>query len=147
MAVEVRLLPGRGRGLVTTNLIKAGDAILIEQPILLTVAQEFKDTACAHCLRLLGGASECPPGPAYAKLTSSLGAKACDTAHAGGCACTICQQVAFCSPACQQAAAGAPWVHAPGTCRCGCSLAGTLLVPHHRTVILLLISQDASQII
>lgn len=49
-AVEVRALPGRGRGLVTTRQVEGGEAVLVEEPLLLTVSQEAKDNACAHCL-------------------------------------------------------------------------------------------------
>lgn len=53
----VKELQGRGRGLVTTGLIKGGQSILEEEPLVLTVAQEYKDAACATCLKLLH------PGP------------------------------------------------------------------------------------
>ncbi len=53
MAYTIKALPGRGRGLVAARTIKAGETIIAEEPLLLTVAQEAKDTACAHCLRLL----------------------------------------------------------------------------------------------
>lgn len=53
VAYEVKEIKGRGRGLVARRNIKAGETIIAEEPLLLTVAQEAKDAACAHCLRLL----------------------------------------------------------------------------------------------
>jgi hypothetical protein len=52
-SVEVQMLPGRGRGLVTTCHIDAGEVVLAEEPLLLTVLQECKDQACANCLSWL----------------------------------------------------------------------------------------------
>lgn len=49
----VKDLERRGRGLVAARTIKAGETILSEEPLLLTIAQDAKDYACAHCLRLL----------------------------------------------------------------------------------------------
>uniref|UniRef100_A0A383WD32 SET domain-containing protein n=1 Tax=Tetradesmus obliquus TaxID=3088 RepID=A0A383WD32_TETOB len=101
-AVEVRALPGRGRGLVTTRQVEAGEAVLVEEPLLLTVSQEAKDNACAHCLCWL---ERCT----------------------GAVRCQACHQAAFCSPQCQQQAAAKPWVHADATCRAYAQL--PLLLP------------------
>jgi hypothetical protein len=46
-------LPERGRGLVASRDIAAGEVVLAEEPLLLTVAQEAATQACAHCLRWL----------------------------------------------------------------------------------------------
>jgi hypothetical protein len=54
-AVEVKALPGRGRGLITVRQVEAGEVIIVEEPLLLTVSQEAKDNACAHCLCWLEG--------------------------------------------------------------------------------------------
>lgn len=51
--LQVQHLPGRGRGLVTTRLVKAGEIILKEAPVLLTVNQDVKEVFCANCLRQL----------------------------------------------------------------------------------------------
>ena len=48
--VELKQLPGRGRGLVTTRDVQAGEVLIAEEPLLLTVSQEFKDHACSNCL-------------------------------------------------------------------------------------------------
>lgn len=63
MSYVIKELPGRGRGLVASRHIKAGETVVAEEPLLLTVAQDAKDVACAHCLRLLhagaqGGAAK-----------------------------------------------------------------------------------------
>lgn len=59
MTVEIQQLNGRGRGLVTTAPVQGGSAILVEAPLILTVSQDYKDAACANCLRLLAvGAGE-----------------------------------------------------------------------------------------
>jgi hypothetical protein len=64
MMLEVRNVPGRGRGLFTTRLVKAGEDLLVESPMLLTVSQDAKETACAHCLKQLSPATGKPPPPA-----------------------------------------------------------------------------------
>ena len=53
MMLEVRNVPGRGRGLFTTRLVKAGEDLVVESPLLLTVSQDARETACAHCLKQL----------------------------------------------------------------------------------------------
>lgn len=79
-AVEVRALPGRGRGLVTTRQVEAGEAVLVEEPLLLTVSQEAKDNACAHCLCWLErctGKSICNPATTFAICSLSSIASVC----------------------------------------------------------------------
>ena len=49
-AVQLKHIPGRGRGLVTTRHVEAGEIVLAEEPLLLTVSQEFKDRVCVNCL-------------------------------------------------------------------------------------------------
>jgi len=49
-AVELKIIPGRGRGLITTRHVDAGEIVLAEEPLLLTVSQEFKDLVCTNCL-------------------------------------------------------------------------------------------------
>lgn len=48
--VALQLIPGRGRGLITTRDVAAGEIVLAEEPLLLTVSQEFKDNVCTNCL-------------------------------------------------------------------------------------------------
>ena len=51
MSLEVRTHPLKGRGLYTTRLIRAGEIVLDEAPLLLTVAPEHSQSSCANCLR------------------------------------------------------------------------------------------------
>jgi hypothetical protein len=57
-AVKLAHIPGRGRGLITARDVRAGENVLAEEPLLLTVSQEFKDQACANCLCWLS--ERCP---------------------------------------------------------------------------------------
>lgn len=52
MAYPVQLahISGRGRGLITTRDVAAGEIVIAEEPLLLTVSQEFKDQVCTNCL-------------------------------------------------------------------------------------------------
>jgi len=50
--IELKHVPGRGRAVITTRLIKTGESLIQELPTVLTVAQEAKDVACVNCLRL-----------------------------------------------------------------------------------------------
>jgi hypothetical protein len=86
--------PAKGRTLVTTRDVKAGEVVLEELPILLSLYDDAKELACARCLAPLAAAS----------AAAAVG-------------CPSCRQVAFCSPACAAAASQEPWVHAPATCQ------------------------------
>lgn len=87
--LEVKDLPGRGRSLVCSRDVAAGDVVLEEDPTLLHVSPEHHEYVCAWCLRLLSGPFSCAD----------------------------CAQASFCSASCQQAAAAVPWVHSPVVCR------------------------------
>jgi hypothetical protein len=131
-SVEIKLFPGKGRGLVTTRKVATGEPVVVEQPLLLTVSQEAKDHACAHCLCWL---ERCPGKLSVAAAAAAAVVPAADvTGHSqplqhcyyfsvflhatsGAVGCDSCQQVRFCSAHCQQLAAAKPWVHAPATCR------------------------------
>lgn len=101
-AVEVSTSAAKGRALVAARDVVAGEVVVDELPILLSVYDDAKDLACARCLRALNGgdgdggngAPVAPPIP-----------------------CLSCHQVAFCSAVCAAAAEREPWVHAPATCR------------------------------
>ncbi len=45
----------KGRGLYASRLIRSGEVVLDEAPILLLAAPEHSLAACAHCLRLMAG--------------------------------------------------------------------------------------------
>lgn len=61
MALEVREHPHRGRGLWTTRLVRAGETLLSEEPLLLLVAQERSQDTCSNCLRIVNP-SQCEAG-------------------------------------------------------------------------------------
>eukprot|EP00976_Prorocentrum_cordatum_P047760 964616-Prorocentrum_minimum.AAC.3 len=59
-------IPGKGRGLVAARDIRAGETVLVENPVLVYVVDEAKRLICANCLRVL------PNGPAYLPDGSTL---------------------------------------------------------------------------
>jgi hypothetical protein len=144
----IQALEGRGRGLVAQRDIKAGEVILSEEPILLTVSQEAKDAACAHCLRLLKPAGAFRRHRCFAAFAAVRAAVFRTAGNRrpslhqhrptlmqtvqtqplpGAIPCQACRQVAFCSAACAAAAAAKPWVHADATCRALSALAAAPL--------------------
>ena len=131
MSYIIKPLEGRGRGLVAARDIKAGETVVAEEPLLLTVGQDAKDYACAHCLRLLTAGAACrfarwqPPhrrkAPRILLPHDATRVERRDTCvpPTGSLPCQSCHQVAFCSQECAAQAAAKPWVHANATCRCG----------------------------
>ena len=55
VAVETVAIEGSGRGLVTVTPIAAGELVLRESPVILTVTQELHQAVCASCLRYITG--------------------------------------------------------------------------------------------
>ena len=55
VAIETRDIEGSGRGLVAVTPIAAGELVLRESPVLLTVTQDLHKAVCAHCLRYIQG--------------------------------------------------------------------------------------------
>ena len=55
VAVETVEIEGAGRGLVAVTPIAAGELVLRESPVILTVTQELHRTVCAQCLRFITG--------------------------------------------------------------------------------------------
>jgi len=51
--LEVREVPGRGRGLFARAPLRAGQTVLVERPVTLTVAADAQLDVCATCLRRL----------------------------------------------------------------------------------------------
>lgn len=87
---EVRKIPGRGNGLVSTTALEAGTEFLTEPPLLLTIGRQAAHAACVTCLRQLETTAE---------------------------ACTSCNSYAFCSLLCRSTALRRPEIHAPWICR------------------------------
>lgn len=87
---DVCAISGRGNGLVASRPIQAGEDVLVETPLLLTVGPDASMAVCTTCLRCLGGSAE---------------------------ACTTCSNFAFCGPLCRDVAVQRPDVHAPWLCR------------------------------
>ena len=50
-AFSVHRLPGRGNGLVATRDLDPGEEVLVDSPLLLTVAPEARAAVCTACLR------------------------------------------------------------------------------------------------
>ncbi|KXZ51077.1 hypothetical protein GPECTOR_14g61 [Gonium pectorale] len=88
--LEVRKHPRKGRTLHTSRLVKGGEVVLSEAPLLLLVAPDMADNTCAACLRAV--------------------------APTGCLPCAGCRQAVFCGPTCQQEAMTTPWVHSPPIC-------------------------------
>jgi hypothetical protein len=57
--VQLKHIPGRGRGLITSRDVEPGEIVIAEETLLLTVSQECKDHACANYLCWL---ERCPGG-------------------------------------------------------------------------------------
>ena len=55
VAVETVQIEGSGRGLVAVTPIEAGELVLRESPVILTVTQELHQAVCAQCLRYIAG--------------------------------------------------------------------------------------------
>lgn len=55
VAVETVAIEGSGRGLVAVTPIAAGELVLRESPVILTVTQELHQAVCANCLRYITG--------------------------------------------------------------------------------------------
>ncbi|KAH9586615.1 SET domain [Trypanosoma melophagium] len=68
-----------GRGLYATTRISSGMTVMIDQPF---VVQRMNDTACAHCLEVLGK----------------------NSCHPTGVPCTHCGKETYCTTACREAA-------------------------------------------
>ena len=56
MSLEVRDHPVKGRCLIANRLIRAGEVVLDEDPLLIHVNPEHSQTTCANCLSPLGTA-------------------------------------------------------------------------------------------
>lgn len=55
VAVETVGIEGSGRGLVAVTPIAAGELVLRESPVILTVTQKLHKVVCAQCLRFVTG--------------------------------------------------------------------------------------------
>lgn len=55
VAVETVGIKGSGRGLVAVTPIAAGELVLRESPVILTVTQDLHQAVCALCLRYING--------------------------------------------------------------------------------------------
>lgn len=55
VAIEIAEFEGSGRGLVAVTPIAAGELVLRESPVLLTVTQSLHRSVCAQCLRYISG--------------------------------------------------------------------------------------------
>jgi len=130
--LEVREHPRRGRGLYTTRHVPGGEVVLTEAPLLLLVAHAARETACAACLRHLpptsGVSAHALQGMHVCKhmqacrqtqnCTSLAGVSGQQQQQQQQQQCAGCQQAAFCSPGCWQAAQGCAWVHGVQVCKC-----------------------------
>jgi hypothetical protein len=128
MAVEVRSTR-KGRSLFTTRLVRGGEVVLEEDPLLLVVAPDHATAACAFCMRLLGmpGAAEgacmgcgCCMQPQHPTALPTRSARTPAPARplvAAPSECSGCRAAWFCSQQCQQAATATPWGHGAPLCR------------------------------
>lgn len=55
VAIETVEIEGSGRGLIAVTPIAAGELVLRESPVILTVTQELHRDVCTHCLRYIDG--------------------------------------------------------------------------------------------
>ncbi|GIL51020.1 hypothetical protein Vafri_6979 [Volvox africanus] len=80
----------KGRSLYTSRLVKGGEIIIDEAPLLLLVAPEMAQSTCIACLRAVRPKERIE--------------------------CSVCFQACFCSPSCQLVAQGTPWLHSVPLC-------------------------------
>ncbi|KAG1656021.1 hypothetical protein FOA52_005649 [Chlamydomonas sp. UWO 241] len=88
--MEVLTHPVKGRCLLTTRLILAGEVVLDEPPLLTIVAPDHAGSTCAACMRVV------PPEQALP--------------------CSSCAAAVFCSPSCAAAGTQFAWLHGPAMC-------------------------------
>ncbi|EFJ49771.1 hypothetical protein VOLCADRAFT_104220 [Volvox carteri f. nagariensis] len=105
--LEVRTHNRKGRSLYTTRLVKGGETVLDEAPLLLLVAPETAQSTCIACLRAVRP-QECIE-------------------------CSVCRQACFCSATCQQTAQGTPWLHSQPLCSAYARLAMFGLPPEQQS--------------
>eukprot|EP00897_Mesotaenium_endlicherianum_P003106 jgi/Mesen1/2823/ME000172S01965 len=105
--VEVRQIPGRGRGLVASRRIGGGEVVLRDSPLLAYVDHGAKERCCSFCFRLLST-------PRKSKKKSGKAWRRSDTLPPGsfeapvGVRCPGCNECYFCNASCQ-AAGAARW--------------------------------------
>ena len=95
-ACVIKLVPGKGRGLVTTRAVRAGEMVAAELPAVHWVYASWRRSVCAWCLRLADEHDFAKPLP-----------------HR----CRDCDSASWCSEACAAAHRGAEGDHA---LVCGC---------------------------
>lgn len=57
-SLEVKEVPGKGRGVFAARLIKSGEVVLAEQPLLLFPQHSTAAAFCSHCLRAFNSLGE-----------------------------------------------------------------------------------------
>ncbi|DBB01084.1 hypothetical protein WJX77_011591 [Trebouxia sp. C0004] len=90
--IETVDIPGSGRGLVSATPIAAGELVLRESPVTLTVTQTLHRAVCAYCLRYIaeGAAVECTGCKQASFCNERCQQRACRQAHTA----TICHSTA-----------------------------------------------------
>lgn len=74
VAIETVEIEGSGRGLVAVTPIAAGELVLRESPVILTVTQELHQAVCTQCLRYING-------EASSRMNPSVPASKCSITH------------------------------------------------------------------
>ena len=74
MSLELRHHPLKGRGLYTTRLIRGGEVVLEEEPLLLLVAPDHAQSTCANCLKAIADSQSTSrrQSPIYAAPSPAL---------------------------------------------------------------------------
>eukprot|EP01025_Chloroclados_australasicus_P040668 TRINITY_DN4257_c0_g1_i3.p1 TRINITY_DN4257_c0_g1~~TRINITY_DN4257_c0_g1_i3.p1 ORF type:complete len:344 (+),score=37.23 TRINITY_DN4257_c0_g1_i3:162-1193(+) len=88
---RVETIAGRGKALIANTLIKSGDVVLTEKPILQYAMQKFAQNTCSNCLKWIQDESD-------------------------GVICGDCRNAIFCSTKCQLNASKADGPHSPLIC-------------------------------
>lgn len=60
MALEIRNVSGKGRGVFTARAVRGGEVVLSEQPLLLFPQHSTAAAFCSHCLRAFNSLGESP---------------------------------------------------------------------------------------
>ena len=120
VAIETVDYEGAGRGLVAVTPIAAGELVLRESPVILTVTQELHQAVCAHCLRYTSGelfaCARCIKSQIGCRCLAVLSQIALLIAADAAMQCLTCKQASFCNKRCQERAARQS--HSANICRC-----------------------------
>ena len=96
---EMRSHPVKGRGLYATRLIRGGEIVIEDEPVLAIASPDHAHNTCCICMRLVSGAET---------MTT----------------CGGCNQAVFCDESCKQMGISSHWLHGTDVCNAYRALQG-----------------------